>query len=492
MNKCEFPIEVGASLELLYYIRITPEINLQTIRHLLEAGANPKIIDHNGCNLLDYVVQNGNLDCLRLLLSAGAKIRLSNIKHAIKCNFVDGLETLLNHVSCPNLNDVGRNLAEIAPLSWNEIEDATPLHVALIHGRVECFRLLLKFGVDPLIHRRGDTILHSASRNCESLREVLNLRICLINIQNFIGETPLYIATKYKKIECIDLLMLSGANPNFGKSPLFEAISNNNVECIEHLILGPPQIDSDIIRTDIIRTDIIRADINISDEVDGSALFVAIRCVKSAEEGALRTLLRFGIDLRVRCSIRVPGISEQIDRCTALSYAVLQRNNVALTEILTSGRDIDFLVTATDNLNMTPLHHACSASNWRAVQLLIQHNAVLDSQDQSQKTPLHYASMKSNRGCIEMLLEAIKLTSNSYSIINAKDRAGWTPLHRACRNKSLDCIMLLIQYGADIQLLTNEGRSPSQIARNRKHHNIADYLDGLENEIVTIKEPDNN
>lgn len=223
--------------------------------------------------------------------------------------------------------------------------------------------------------------------------------------------------------------------------------------------------------------------------INQSTLFIAINVI--GDVSALQMLLRLGIDLKIRCSIQVSGISQPIEQCTTLNYAVLRRNNLALEALLTSGQDpniIEFLLTATDNLKMTALHHACSASNWKAVQLLVQHGAPLDTQDLVQKTPLHYASLKAHKGCVQILLQAIKLSYNNYSIINIKDKGGWTPLHRACRNKSLDCIVLLVQHGADIHLLTNEGRSPLQIARGRKHYDVADYLEGLETEI--IKEPE--
>ncbi|KAJ6633300.1 Ankyrin repeat domain-containing protein 49 [Pseudolycoriella hygida] len=41
------------------------------------------------------------------------------------------------------------------------------------------------------------------------------------------------------------------------------------------------------------------------------------------------------------------------------------------------------------------------------------------------------------------------------SCVHAKDDDGYTPLHRACYNNNVELAQLLIQYGADVNALTN-------------------------------------
>jgi ankyrin repeat protein len=449
-----------------HHLKDHENIDLQHITQLLEEGADPNIVDRYGCNLLDYTVQIKNLDCLKLILSTDVKIQRSNICLAIKCNFIEGLKELLEHGTCPNLNDFDHKIVEI--------EDYTPLHVALSNKHLECFLLLLKFGIDPLINQRGNTILHTASRNVKCLREVLSLKIFPINITNTNGETPLYIATKYKQFDCMQLLILKGANPHFGLSPLLYAISNNDIESIK--LLSP------------------HIDYNTALNITEAPIFVAIRSIDSIyQESALQMLIELNVDLRARCSIQVIGIDQPINQCSVLSYSIIQKNTSALEKILTSCQDpsiIEFLVTATDSLKMTALHHACSMNNFKAIQLLIEHGSLLDAQDQFKRTPLHHACIKLNRCCIELLVKAIAIQPNSYAIINAKDNTGWTPLHRLARNKSLDCITLLVEYGADLFLENKGGMRASQLARKLKHVKIVNYLEDLENNMVEVKEPD--
>ena len=41
--------------------------------------------------------------------------------------------------------------------------------------------------------------------------------------------------------------------------------------------------------------------------------------------------------------------------------------------------------------------------------------------------------------------------------VNKPDNAGYTPLHEACAYGKLDCVRCLIEFGADVNVSTEDG-----------------------------------
>lgn len=47
--------------------------------------------------------------------------------------------------------------------------------------------------------------------------------------------------------------------------------------------------------------------------------------------------------------------------------------------------------------------------------------------------------------------------------LNPKDNQGNTPLHLACEEDHGDCAVLLIEHGADIDRLNQDGKTPIEL-----------------------------
>ena len=89
-------------------------------------------------------------------------------------------------------------------------------------------------------------INNSAVGNIEKIRVFLNTGIDP-NIVDKNGNTPLLVATKYRKARAINFLLVRGANPNIankkGITPLHIAIDNNDYKLVRNLILRGANID---------------------------------------------------------------------------------------------------------------------------------------------------------------------------------------------------------------------------------------------------------
>jgi len=84
----------------------------------------------------------------------------------------------------------------------------------------------------------------------------------------------------------------------------------------------------------------------------------------------------------------------------------------------------------------------------------------------SNQTPLHVAARTTNYRILLLLL------STHMFDINIPDKIGWTPLHYAASHSSLKCISLLLEHGASIDAMNDQGLTPVDLAINRHSSKI--------------------
>ena len=119
------------------------------------------------------------------------------------------------------------------------------------------------------------------------------------------------------------------------------------------------------------------------------------------------------------------------------------------------------IVNVQDEKGNTPLHKYAMKGVENLVRLLLQHNADANIQNENGLTALHMAVIGGVVNIIGLLLE-------HKADVNIQDRWGYTPLHLSARfshkdfNKIID---LLLQYGVqNIDIRDVEGRTPLQMA----------------------------
>lgn len=89
-----------------------------------------------------------------------------------------------------------------------------------------------------------------------------------------------------------------------------------------------------------------------------------------------------------------------------------------------------------------------------------QHNLHVKT-DSSGNTALHYCAQYGNHTIAKYLLD------NNCNI-NAQDLMGYTPLMDALRGQHERVIEILLEYGADVLLMNNEGKSTLQFFFERR------------------------
>lgn len=116
----------------------------------------------------------------------------------------------------------------------------------------------------------------------------------------------------------------------------------------------------------------------------------------------------------------------------------------------------------------TPLHFVVSHGPIEIAEILLEHKAVVNAQDDVGRIPLHVAS---RRGYVDFT----RLLLRHGADVNSQDAEGSTPLHLV-GGVTLDIARLLVEHGANLDLEDFKGRTASQAASDRGSHDLAKWL----------------
>ncbi|KAN0142065.1 Ankyrin repeat-containing domain protein [Lactarius tabidus] len=320
----------------------------------------------------------------------------------------------------------------------------TPLFLAMRHKSSDLVRFLLEHGADPNSEiKDGKNPLHrligpqkiysllNPDYHCSDyvlvVSQLLLERGADVNSRDMGHETPLHLAMRHKSSDLVRYLLERGADPNLeneaGKTPL-------------HTLLGPQTIHTtskpDYHRSDhlLVVTQLLLergANVNSRDKDHETPLHLAMRLKKT---NFTRFLLENGAD---------PNLENE-DGKTPLH--MLLGPPIAHTDFSSCYHDDDYIFIA--------------------AQLLVEHSANVNAQDDEHKTP---SLLALKRQAFEIASFLLERGANP----NMENHEGDTPLHTLLlerdtkNNNGVLIFQLLLKYGADTG------------ARNKK--NLATPLD---------------
>lgn len=119
----------------------------------------------------------------------------------------------------------------------------------------------------------------------------------------------------------------------------------------------------------------------------------------------------------------------------------------------------------------TPLIHAAAAGRLDALVYLISKRAKVDVRDFEDRNALMIAAA---RGQVDTLRFLMKKFPEG---IDATDSVGWTPLHWAASWGKTQTAIALIDGGADLNVIDQEGRNPLEEARHVGMQQTADLIE---------------
>ncbi|CAK0863502.1 unnamed protein product, partial [Prorocentrum cordatum] len=109
-----------------------------------------------------------------------------------------------------------------------------------------------------------------------------------------------------------------------------------------------------------------------------------------------------------------------------------------------------------------------------ALLSLLQGGESPDAADDFGLTALHVAAKKGHVAVVGHLVEARADVNR-----RASGLRGETPAFYACKYGRAGVLSLLLRHGADPGLATADGRLPSQLAREKGHHEVEAILLGV-------------
>ena len=318
-----------------------------TIKLLVEYGAEIDQGNHTGRTAIIQASQNGHFDVVSLLLEEGAAV-----------NAADGEGWTALMVAAQNGHcDIVKLLVEYgAEIDQGNHTGRTAIIQASQNGHFDVVSLLLEEGASVnAADGKGWTALMVAAQNGHhDVVKVLADDNAKIDQSNYTGRTALMQASQNGQRYVVKLLVEHKANPDqqsvVGDTPLKVASKNGHCD-VAALLLE------------------VGADVNAA----GWRMFTAL--MSASQNGhcdVVRLLLDAGADVNA-------GKMDYWSRCEITSQLVY---------VGTEDEDIDSVVTQGDG--STPLLHACGSNHWDITEVLLEAGANILHSNKIGENPLMY------------------------------------------------------------------------------------------------------
>ncbi|KAG8160970.1 hypothetical protein KVR01_009234 [Diaporthe batatas] len=434
--------------------------NVDELRNLLEAGADPSLVNRWQQNLLDRAVVLEKTQVVKMLLETGRGVDL----HHRDC---DGYTPIMVATGYTPNEEITRMLMEAgSSLSETTPNGSSPLHLAAWKCRPDVLQVLLDFHDTDDLSRKSDT-----------------------------GQTPLVAMADFESeasLECIRLLVRAGVDinsqDNYGNTLLTQASSAGpGARAVHDWLLARPTID-----------------IHLVTVREGTALHVA--CMYG-DEGLVSMLLQKGarVNSTHLCDKPTPLIAACMPERRFDTEDPAARTESAeriVRTLITHGADaslvsgisifnalcaaafcagvgtINFILDKAasartpDPLGRLPIHFAAAngVRNFEAVALA--HGGDIMAPDRFGKNALHWAAQFGKAGAVRAILHRLPPRDRK-RCANSEDADGWTPLAWASRPIEPDyaefwtrseapdyeaTIQHLLEHGADIHVRFRTGR----------------------------------
>jgi serine/threonine-protein phosphatase 6 regulatory ankyrin repeat subunit B len=393
----------------VYDRRKGPRATTETVRFLLDTGADVHARGYLGRSPLHAAAESGVPEWVELLCERGAA------PHAESDGEFSTLVSACYQPPSPEKLRIIRALAgRGVSLDRASKYGESPLNVTLWRGDIEAFRVLLELGADrtPLQW----TNLHDRII-LGTFQELKAYSRAEMEIDQRDGRwelLPLFWAAKTGDVDKVKYLVEQGAQADqrgrFGTTALHIAAELDRLEVVEWLLAQGLEAES---RDDSLTTPLMSA-----------CSWGALRSV--------RALLDAGVSAAPKNLVQ--------------SQAIHDTWSLEILKVLVEQADADINQISGDG--RWPLMSAAEQNDVERCEWLIAHGAEVD-QSSTGATALHSAVQEDSREAIRFLLER-------GADPNRPDVDGWTPLFCA---QSREAIQILLRSGADPKIQDQVGNT---------------------------------
>ncbi|XP_072177644.1 poly [ADP-ribose] polymerase tankyrase-2-like [Diadema setosum] len=412
---------------------------------------------------LHFAAGFGRKDVVEFLLQNGANVHsrddggLIPLHNACSFGHAEVVVLLLRNGADANARD-----------NWNY----TPLHEAAIKGKIDVCIVLLQNGADSHIrntdgktpldladpparsvltgeYKKDELLEASRSGNEEKLMSLLTPLNVNCHASDGRRSTPLHLAAGYNRISIVQMLLQQGADVHAkdkgGLVPLHNACSYGHFEVTQLLIKHGASVNAvDLWQFSPLHEAASKSRVEVCSYLlsQGADPFLMNCHSKSAVDAAPTRELKDALQYEYR------------------GHQVLEACRQADLQKVKKQLSADVVNFKHPHTMDTPLHCASSSvfpKRRQVVDHLIRKGANLLDKNSDGLSPLHVATSKSHLDVMEILLK-------HEAKVNSTDNLGQTPLHHAARDDLSEACKLLLSYGADTGAMCRQGLTPSQLA----------------------------
>lgn len=395
--------------------------DLESVRILLELGANTEATDRQEQTALHLAVTRGRTEVVKTLLLSGAQIEAetSTGRTALLLAAEIGLEEIVNILLR------GQGLIEepgVVGTTEHRVPQSVQTHGANIHAKDHSHKTALN-----LAARSGHTgIVKLLLRDGAEVNEADNL-----------SSTALLIAAEKGYTETVTTLLAAGADieaVNIAKDrALHVAARSGHTETVKTLLDGGARIEAGAADKD-------------------RPLQMAAH---NGHNETVITLLAGGAQIEAN--------NKDSDR--ALHFAAYNGHTDIVNTLLESGAQIE----STGNWNRTALHRATEGGHTETVKALLARGAQINAANISGDRAVHLAVKAGYSDIVNILLAGgaeIETSNGSWD----------KPLHQAARIGHREIVSALLARGAKINTLNYDGKTALEIALDGGHTAIVEAL----------------
>ncbi len=333
------------------------------IEELITCGANVHLSDSDHNNVIHYAIEQNNIPLVCFFIHAGVSVNTKNKR---------GITPLIKALRKNN-----EKLAIILIKAQANVKDGAPLCVAIQTREYEIAKIILKNGgnLNEQDYDGNNPLIYAVQ--AQNIPFVLFLleQNCLTNVKNKDNLSALDYAVELRQTELTSLLLRNGAD---GYHSLIHTIYKSDQTGVELLLERS-------------RTIQMKPLTNQTDDLDRTPVMHALISIQKNRRKSLSIFvsLKQGLSALFNKKRKSP------------------KTHLILKKLLDHDADIRRIDKHGDNALM----YAISMGDDLAVEMILEHNPLLEIRNQEGETPLAKAYKTKNKTIIKLLKKEIKRTA---------------------------------------------------------------------------------
>lgn len=406
--------------------------HLETVKLLLDKGADPDVRTLQNETLLMKAIAEYNIELVKTLIDKGSDPN-------VRWEDIEGQHTFALMMAVEQYNYANNRTRT----EWLDM-----LKLLVRMPNIDLNAMGHMFDATGSGKQNITALQYAAERGLREVVEVLLAGGADLNTQNKQGKTPLMLALeqKYLDMDMVTALLARGADLNLrdkdGETALHYAVSFDHLELAQTLLNAGA--DPNIPNTTLAE----KTNPNDPDRYLDNETVLIIAVKRDHDGDFIKTLLDAGADVN----------AQDIDEKTALMYAAEFGLLNAVTVLLAGGADVD----AQDKEGKTALMRAIGELylDVDVATALLAGGADPNVRDVDNWTALHYAVSMDYPTILAQLLE------DERTVVNAQTKEGYTALMLAAEYGRVNAVKALLARGADALLQNAEGKTALELAVN--------------------------